>query len=115
MSEQKKNPLVVGILTAVPSLISTISGIIKDKREAKAEKEETATTGEAVIESIKEITSGTFSSKRLLNVGGTALIIMLASADITAHGITKLNLALICVGAAYSLGMSIVTWLSERK
>lgn len=115
MSEQKKNPLIAGAITLLPNLISAITGIIKDKKKAKEEAKETATTGEAVIESIKDITSGTISSKRLLNVGGFALIISLAVADITAHGITKLNLILIAVGVVYSLGMSLITFLSERK
>ena len=113
--ESKKNPLIAGLLTSIPSIVSGVVGIIKDKKQAKTEPKETTTTGEAVIESIKEITSGTISSKRLLNIGGTALIITLAVNDITANSITKLNLVLIAVGAVYSLGMTLITWLSERK
>lgn len=114
MSEQKKNPLIAGLLTLVPSIISTVTGIVKDKREAKAAKVETATIGEAFQESVKEITSGSISSKRLLNIVGTGVIITFALSSM-ANGITKYNVIVLALGVAYSLGMSIVTWLSERK
>ena len=57
----------------------------------------------------------TLSSKRILNVAGTATIIGLAITQINANGITKENLILLGVGVAYSVGMAFVTAYSERK
>lgn len=111
-----KNPLIAGIISLIPQAISTISSIVKDKKDRKAEaKIEPATTGEAIVDSVKDMVSGSISSKRVLNIGGTGLIITLAMANISTQGLTKLNLALICVGACYSLGMSLITFFSERK
>jgi len=124
---EKKNPLLVGILTAIPSLISTISTVIKDKKAIKEEEktyvkppvdiieEPTKNIQTIVADSFKEITSGSLSLKRTLNIAGTGLIISLAVADYGTHGLTKLNLILMGLGVAYSLGMTIVTYFVERK
>lgn len=111
-----KNPLIIGAVSLLPNLISAISSIIKDKKVQKEEtKSEATTTGEVILNSVKEITDGSISSKRVLNIGGTGLIIMLAYNDISTHGITKQNICLIGIGVVYSLGMSLVTYLSEHK
>lgn len=122
MSEKKKNPLLAGLISLIPSAISTISTIVKDKKEKKEADKAlegqhviTPTVAEAAVASMKDMVSGSISSKRVLNIGGTTLIIALAMADISAHGLSKLNLALICIGAAYSLGMPLITYLSEKK
>lgn len=115
--EEKKNPAVlikaIGIL---PSIIQTIASVVKAKKDKKeAAKPEPETVAEGVVNSIKDAVSGEISSKRLLNIGGFGLIITIAVADISTYGITKQNLCLIGLGAAYSIAMSLITYLSERK
>lgn len=111
-----KNPLIIGLATAIPSLIQSISSIIKEKKTSKeVVKVEPETTGQAIVESIKDIAGGSISSKRVLNIAGSGLIITLALKDIGVNGITKANIALIGLGVIYSLGMSLITWLSDRK
>lgn len=117
-TEKKKNPFLIALVSLLPEAIKTVTSIIKDKKERKAEdavlKETTATTGEAIVESIKEAVSTNISSKRLLNIAGSGLIITMAITNIGVHGLTKLNLGLICIGVVYSLGMSLITYLSDR-
>ncbi len=117
MENKEKNPVVlVEAISILPTLIKTVASIFKRKQDnPKEEKEKPEGAGAQVIESIKDAVSGEISSKKLLNVGGFGLIIALAVADISAHGITKLNLCLVGIGVAYSVAMSIITWLSERK
>jgi len=122
METKKKNPILAGLITLLPNLVTTVSSIIKDKRDKKqAEKEDVAhgtpyvTTGETIVDSLKEAVTGDISSKRVLNIGGFGLIVSIAVSDIGVHGITKQNLVLVGLGIAYSLGMSLITWLSERK
>lgn len=113
---KKKSPLIIGLASIFPQVIGAIVSIIKDKREKREViKEETQTTGEAIIESVKDVVGGSISSKRILNLGGTGLIITLAINDISLHGLSKLNLGLVVLGVVYSLGMSFITCLSERK
>ena len=114
MSEQKKNPVITELISIIPSAISAITSIVKDKREKKLQDAIPVTTGE-ISGAIKDITSGTLSSKRILNIAGSGLIVTLAVSDITVHGLSKLNLILIGIGVVYSLGMSFLTFLSERK
>jgi hypothetical protein len=114
-----KNPFIAGLISLIPKAVETVSTLIKDKKERKeAEKAnapEPTTTAGAIIDSVKDAVSGSISQKRTLNLIGTGIIVSVALTDITARGITKLNLALICIGVVYSLGMTIMTWLSERK
>lgn len=106
-------PILAGLISLVPNLITTISSVIKDKKEKKAI--EVPTPAGAIVDSMKEMVSGSISSKRILNIGGSGLIISLAISNIGTNGLTKQNLALIAIGVAYSLGMTLLTWLSERK
>lgn len=111
-----KNPLIIGLASIIPQAFQVISSVIKDKKERKEAKiNPDATTGEVIAESVKDAISGSISSKRVLNIVGTGAIITLAMGDISTHGLSKLNLCLIALGATYSLGMSLTTYLSERK
>jgi len=111
-----KNPLIIGLFSLLPKAIETVATIVKDKKERKEEaKIEATTTGEAIVDSLKDVVTGSISSKRLLNIGGFGLIITLAISDISSHGITKQNLYLVALGIAYSISMSLITFLSERK
>jgi len=58
---------------------------------------------------------GKLSSKRILNVGGTGTILTIASVLIYQDGLTKENLILVGIGAAYSLIMTYLTILKEKK
>ena len=108
-------PIIAGLISLIPQVVTTISSVVKDKRERKEAKTTPVTGGETIMESVKEMVSGTVSSKRLLNIGGFGLIISLAITNINANGLTKLNLGLIAAGIIYSLGKAVITWLSERK
>lgn len=106
--EAKKNPLIAGLLTLAPQIVSGITSFVKDKREKREEKKnENATVTEVLVDSVKEITAGTFSSKRLMNVGGTAILIY--------HGISTNDVRVMALGVVYSIGMGIITYLSEKK
>ena len=109
MSEEKKNPLVAGLLGLVPGVINTVVSLVKDKKK-KADGE---TIANMVNENISEGVA--LSSKRVMNLVGTGVIVTLAVSLITANGPTKANLALLAIGVAYSLGMSLITYLSEKK
>lgn len=112
-----KNPLLIAnLISILPKAIETISSIVKDKKEKKeAQTNAEATPGQVIVDSVKDAVSGSISSKRVLNIVGTGAIITLAMGDISTHGLSKLNLCLIALGATYSLGMSLITYLSERK
>ena len=110
-------PIIAGLISLIPQAITTISSIVKDKKEKKEVNTPPVppTPAGAIVDSMKEMVSGSISSKRLLNIGGSGLIISLAMSNISTNGLTKQNLALIAIGVTYSLGMSLITWLSERK
>lgn len=55
-----------------------------------------------------------FSHKRLLNLTGTGAIIITALSQIIENGIDKLNLILVGIGVAYSLGMAFITVYKEK-
>lgn len=117
MEAQKKNPL-AALIAIAPGIINTAISLIKDKKKISNENvligESTQPAGTQFIQ--EDIGKGIqLSSKRLMNIGGTGLIITLAIADITTHGITKQNLCLVGLGILYSVAMSVITYLSERK
>lgn len=121
MSEAKeKNPVVlVEAIGILPSLIKTIASVVKSKKKDKAEGPKSdpsaaPTPGEAVVASIKDAVSGEISSTRLLNLGGSLIIIYIAWEDIAAHGLTTKNLVLIGIGGLYSIAMALVTFLKDR-
>jgi hypothetical protein len=90
----KKSPL----LALLPMVANTVFSLIKDKKEAKV-----PTTLEEGV---------SISSKRVLNLVGTAAIITFALNDM-ANGINAMNLAVLALGVAYSAAMSFITNKSE--
>lgn len=54
------------------------------------------------------------SSKRVLNFTGTGAILATALYLIQANGLNAMNLSLIGIGAAYSIGMSLITVWQEK-
>ncbi len=114
-----KNPF-TAIVSLLPVVVSTVTSIIKDKKKKEAEAgniaiTETNNSTSTVFESVKESLTENISSKRVLNIGGTAIIISTALSLMNANGLNHLNICLLGLGVAYSLGMSYITYLSERK
>jgi len=118
MSENKKNPLITLAAGALPGVIKTVVSLIQDKKKASAESTAApaATIGEEVKQIAEQVKDGVqLSSKRLLNVVGTGVIVTFALSDMGVNGITKMNLIVLGMGALYSLGISLVSYLSEKK
>lgn len=112
-------PIFTTLLAAVPGLLNTGLSLIKDKKAAKFVKnvvgieEIFENKTDFVDDSISKGVS--LSSKRVLNIAGTGFIISIAIGDITKNGITQFNLALLGLGVVYSIAMTLITYLSERK
>jgi len=118
MSENKKNPLITLAAGALPGVIKTVVSLIQDKKKASAETSAApaATIGEEMKNIAEQVKGGVqLSSKRLLNAVGTGVIVTFALSDMGANGITNMNLCVLGIGALYSLGLSLVSYLSERK
>ena len=107
--EQKKNPLLAGIISAIPAVINTVGSLIRDKRKSKE--------GETDVTNVihEDIASGvSLSSKRIMNIAGTGIIITFALSSM-AGGLTRLNVIILALGIAYSVTMAFLTYLSEKK
>src|SRR3990167_7862512 len=113
------NPIFANILKVVPMLLNTGLSLIRDKKKKEVVK--VAGTNDVLLTDGTELIHETvesgvsLSAKRILNFAGTAIIITVALANIEANGLTKHNLVLLGIGAAYSLGMTLLTYLTERK
>ncbi len=85
-------------------VINTALSLVRDK------------TKDADVSFIREkVKNGvSISSKRVLNLTGTAAIITTALGLMSANGVNKMNLLMLALGVAYSLGMSFVTAYSEK-
>ena len=108
--EQKKNPLLAGIISAIPAVINTVGSLIRDKRKNKE--------GETDVTNVihEDIASGvSLSSKRIMNITGTGIIITFALSSMAADGLTRLNVIILALGVAYSVTMAFLTFLSEKK
>ena len=108
--EQKKNPLLAGIISAIPAVINTVWSLIRDKRKNKE--------GETDVTNVihEDIASGvSLSSKRIMNIAGTGIIITFALSSMQADGLTRLNVIILALGVAYSVTMAFLTYLSEKK
>lgn len=94
----------VGFGSVVGGLINSVVSLVQDKTRDP----ETSFINEKVKKGVK------ISSKRVLNLTGTAAIITTALGLIVQEGPNKWNVILLCIGVAYSVGMAIATALSER-
>ena len=108
-------PIFTTLLAAVPGLLNTGLSLIRDKKQKKENK----ITGEAIADPTelinKDVEVGvSLSSKRILNIAGTGIIITIAVNDLTANGITRYNLILFGIGVLYSVSMAFVTYLTEK-
>lgn len=115
--EEKKNPL-AAIIAILPGVVNTVASLIKDKKkiatEAGAIGEATQPSGTQFIQ--EEIGKGIqLSSKRIMNIVGTGVIVTFALNDMSANGIHKANAIVLGLGVGYCVAMAIVTYLSERK
>jgi len=99
-----KDFLTKNIAMPIEGLVNTTLSLVRDK------------TRDADTSFIREkITKGvSISSKRVLNLTGTAAIITVALFLIKKDGITENNLILIGIGAIYSIAMSFITAYIEK-
>ena len=86
-------------------IVNTALSLVRDK------------TKDADVSFIREkVKKGvSISSKRVLNLTGTAAIITTALSLIAANGVNKYNLLMLGLGVAYAVGMSFVTAYSESR
>ncbi|MBN4061647.1 hypothetical protein JYU20_00435 [Bacteroidales bacterium AH-315-I05] len=106
---KKKNPILGALLNVA---INTASGILsgtvfKDKKK-KAE------AGEEAGGQLPLLKPTLFSSKRVLNFGGSTAIIGTGLFVISTAGVSTAVVILVGIGAAYSLGMTWITMKSEK-
>lgn len=130
--EKEKNPLIAAIVPVAASGIKSLFSLIRDKRHERKlkalpileikEKLNNSPVTEAAAEAIQAaagelISTGgpvQLSSKRLMNIVGTGIIITFGLGDMKAHEINGSNTIVLGLGIAYCLGMSLFTYLSER-
>ncbi len=86
-------------------IVNTVLSLVKDKTRDSDDS--------FIHEKVKKGVA--ISSKRVLNLGVTGSILIIAGADIVANGITWLNIGLALVGALYSLGMAFLTAYTEKN
>lgn len=105
-----KNPIT--LITGIVGVANSVVSIIKDKK-----KDATSEIQPKVTDFINEaIDKGvSLSSKRILNISGTALIVTFAVSDMTKNGIGTMNAVVLAIGVVYSIAMSYITYLSDRK
>ena len=103
------------VLSLISGIIKTISSVVKDKKVGKAmESLGTVSDTLTTLKQYKVYDSIPLSSKRLLNVGVTVPIIMIATKDILSNGVNKGNLCLLAIVMAYSVIMAAITAYSDR-
>ena len=108
---EKKNPI-AAILAIAPGILNTIGSLVKDKKKGPTEAIQPLGT-EFIHEAIDKGIQ--LSSKRVMNLLGTGVIVTYAIADMTKNGINKMNLCVLAIGAGYAAVMAFITYLSERK
>ena len=110
-------PGLAAILNIGGMVINSVVSIVQDK---KRKKDGEVPEGEELLippigSAVRSLATGVkLSSKRLLNLGGTGVIISIAVADYASNGLTVENIALFSVGAIFSLIMAWITKKSEE-
>jgi len=99
------NKILTGTGDGIGAVANTALSLIRDKT---ADPETSLIT-----EKIRKGVS--ISSKRVLNITGTAAIITTALSLIAINGVGKWNIILLGIGVAYNIGMSFVTAYSEKS
>ena len=96
--------LTKNVANPTEGLANTALSIVRDKTR----------DGETsfIRENIKKGIS--ISSKRVLNLVGTSVIVSFALMDMQAKGINQFNMIVLGFGAAYSVAMSLITAWKER-
>jgi len=97
--------LVKNVANPSEGILNTALSLVRDK------------TKDADVSFVREkVKNGiSVSSKRVLNLTGTAAIITTALGMMASNGINKMNLLMLALGVAYAMGMSFITAYSERK
>ena len=111
MSDKKKIP--GAILALIPSLFKGVVSLIQDKKKKKRGGSEKSVAADLLGTALD--TGIQLSSKRVMNLLGTGVIVAFAIADMTKQGINAMNLSVLGIGAAYALGMAFITHLSEKE
>lgn len=102
-----KKTIPPAILNLIPGIINTVASVIRDKKQENLE------SNTELIN--KEVADGvSISSKRVLNVTGTGVIISFAIQQMLTHGINWMNLAVMLLGVIYCLGLTWLTYISEK-
>lgn len=110
---QEKHPALVALLGIVPGLINTITSVIRDKKKKGDSSDPTKELN--IIDTVEKISMGVrLSSKRIMNITGTGVMITIAAKDYLANGLTWEGVALFAVGAVYSGVMAWITRQSEQ-
>ena len=116
---QEKHPALVALLGVVPGIFNTITSAIRDKKKKEYAADPSNPTAipelTNTIQSVKAIAQGIkLSSKRMMNITGTGVMISIAAKDYLANGLTWEGVALFAVGAIYSTVMAWITHRSEQ-
>jgi len=112
-------PALAGFLNIGGMIINSVVSIVQDKKRKKNGDAEIPQGEELLIppigSAIKSIATGVkLSSKRLLNLGGTGVIISIAVTDYAANGLSWPGVALFALGAVYCAVMAWITKKSEE-
>ena len=100
-----KNLLTKNVGNVAEGVVNTGLSLIRDKiRDSDTS---------FIREKVKKGVS--ISSKRVLNLTGTAAIITTALSLMTSDGLNKFNLLLLGLGIVYSAAMAFITAYSEKK
>ncbi len=118
MSEEKQHPALVALLGIVPGIVNTITSVIRDKKVKRpigdpSNPIATVSVITDTLNSVQDIASGIkLSSKRMMNIAGTGIMISIAAKDYLANGLSWQVVALFAVGAIYS---GVMAWITHRS
>ena len=117
---KEKHPALVALLSVVPGIFNTITSVIRDKKAKRSLGDPSNPVAMVsvitdTLDSVRDIASGVkLSSKRMMNITGTGVMISIAAKDYLANGLTWEGVALFAVGAIYSTVMAWITHRSEQ-
>lgn len=92
----------MNLLAIVPGVLNTVLSVVKDKTKDP----DTSFVEEKVRKGVS------ISSKRMLNLVGTPIIIATAITDMVQNGINPMNLILLLLGIIYS---AVMAWLTSKN
>lgn len=109
---KEKHPALVALLGIVPGIFNTITSAIRDKKKNNVNPCDPSKPTN-IIDRVRDIAPGIkLSSKRMMNITGTGIMITIAAKDYLANGLTWEGVALFAVGALYS---GVMAWITHRS